>query len=107
MPQEIVAFILVVVLNPVTLVFLYKRTRFSNRRTTDLRIYLQIGIIMVIFVLYMIVYYLYNNLHAFQLKSVALLNSILYTLDNMVNPSIYFLFNPRLRKDCRKLISFQ
>ena len=105
MPQEIICLTLILILNPMTCYFLRKRVR-NTDSVRENRIYLQIGIILIVFVLYMTIYYLYSNLQVLRnRKGVALLNSFLFTLNNMINPAIYFGLNPILRKDCCRLLT--
>uniref|UniRef100_A0A914UH58 G-protein coupled receptors family 1 profile domain-containing protein n=1 Tax=Plectus sambesii TaxID=2011161 RepID=A0A914UH58_9BILA len=114
MPQEVIAMFLLLVLNPISVLTLYRRSKkaaglcsSSGRRfRRDLRVYLQIGVVIAVFFAYMTAYYLTINLKLTNRLGVTLFNSLLYNINNMINPLVYVTINKHLRAHFWNTISF-
>lgn len=69
----------------------------------DIKIFLQITVVTVIFFAYMFIYYLFFYITEFSDKWSTMLNSICYSITHMINPVVYFSLNEQMQKQVKNM----
>lgn len=103
MPQEITTMIVLVVIYPVILSFLFimhRKMKGRGKKQGDnkhVHILVQIASVVFVFLAYMFVYYTFFYVAGLTDKWATMFNSLMYNINNMIHPFIYFTLNGTLR----------
>ncbi len=66
--------------------------------------FVQMGLVMLVFMVYMFWYYLFFYFIGMTTKWQTMMNSLFYTINNMINPFVYFVFKPKMREELMKTL---
>lgn len=81
------------------------KTTQQNNARKQLMAFAQMGLVMLVFLIYMFWYYLFLYFIGMTTKWQTMMNSLFYTFNNMINPFIYFVFKPKMRQELFKILT--
>lgn len=77
----------------------------QNNARKQLIAFVQMGLVMLVFLIYMFWYYLFFYFIGMTTKWETMMNSLFYTINNMINPFVYFVFRPKMREELVKILT--